>query len=199
MSKVILVANQVKYLEYDEKVDYIGIDGGCHYCLEHNIPMKYAIGDFDSLDNVAFEKLNEVTNIIKLPVCKDVSDGEYAIAYAHQLGYQKIILYGATGGRLDHFLALYHYLRTSLIDFEIVDEGNRIYALSKGEYTISSKYPYVSIFACEALKITLTGFKYPLKQHCLSEKDASFSISNEIIEDKATISTTGKIIVVESK
>ncbi len=199
MSKVILIANQIEYLDYDEDADYIGIDGGCYYCLEHDIPMRYAIGDFDSLDQTSFEHLKKMTKIVQLPVCKDVSDGQYAILYAHQLGYQKIILYGATGGRQDHFLALYHFLRTTVIDFEIIDECNRIYALPEGEYAITPYYRYVSFFACEPLEITLSGFKYPLNHYSLKESDASFSISNEIEKENGFISTTGRIIVVESK
>lgn len=199
MSKVILVANQVENLVFEENVDYIGVDGGCKYCLDHMIPMVYAIGDFDSIDESLLHVLKRQTKTVQLPVNKDVSDGQYAIEFAHKLGYDRIVFVGGTGGRLDHFLALYHYMRTNHVSFILEDDKNRIYPLQQGKHQIRKNGIYISIFPCEPLTITIQGVKYPLVNQAIAETDASFTISNEIIDDYAWIETSGKLIIIESK
>lgn len=57
------------------------------------------VGDFDSL-KVAPE--NE--NIVPLNVEKDFTDGERAIRYAKEVGAEKVVVYGAYGGKTEHVL-----------------------------------------------------------------------------------------------
>ena len=197
MRKVILVANRCTSLTVEENCDYIGVDKGALYCLKHSIPMRYAIGDFDSLDVEEYNALMNTCEIIKLPCRKNETDGEYAIRYAHQLGYDEIDVYGVIGGRQDHFLVILRLMKFSDIQFRIIDEQNTIYCLNKGVYEIPKRSKYFSIFACEEVTISLSGVSYPLSNMIVKESDI-YLVSNEII-DVATLETSGKICIIESK
>ena len=63
-----------------------------------------------------------------------------------------------------------------------------------------NEYKYISIFSIDPdTNITLNGFKYNLKDYNLSP-DCLLGISNEIIENKATLSLkSGKIILFFTK
>lgn len=197
MSKVVLVANRVDNLAVDTKCDYIGVDGGSLYCLNHNIQMVCAIGDFDSINKDDLERLKKATKIIKLPVEKDVVDSEYALKYASDLGYDEIELIGVMGGRQDHFLAVYQLLKTGNVPFVMKDNYNIIYCLDAGEYELKKEMQYLSFFACEQLKINITGVKYPLYDREINESDV-YLVSNEIVEEKAKLKVTGRVIVIQS-
>lgn len=197
MSEIILVANKVTGLTKKAGMDYIGVDGGSVYCMNHALPMVCAIGDFDSINESELRRLKEYTKVIQLPVEKDMVDSEYAISYAHQLGYDKIILYGATGGRLDHFITVFQLLKMGSVPFVIKDENNIIYRLEKGDYVLKKRMKYLSFFACEPLHISVKGVKYPLQNRFITEKDV-YLVSNEILDQQAELKISGKIIVIES-
>lgn len=197
MSKVVLVANRVDDLVVEGECDYIGVDGGSLYCLNHNIQMVCAIGDFDSISEEDLIRLNTHTKTIKLPVEKDVVDSEYALNYASELGYDEIEITGVMGGRQDHFLAIYQLLKTGSVPFVIKDEYNIIYRLDAGEYELKKEMQYLSFFACEQLKISVTGVKYPLYDREIQESDV-YLVSNEIVEEKAKLKVSGRIIVIQS-
>lgn len=196
--KVKIVANKAEHVDYDEFSDYIGVDGGCLFCLQHNLAMKYAIGDFDSINQQEKETLQKTCECIVLPKEKDVVDTEYAIAFAHEKGYEQIEVFGVTGGRQDHFLAIFQMLKKKDISFSIIDNQNIIYRLEKGTHRIEKKMDYLSFYPCENTTISIQGVKYPLDYVTVSEKD-TYLVSNEIIGAFATLEVDQRIIVIQSK
>ncbi|NBK96907.1 MAG: thiamine diphosphokinase [Erysipelotrichia bacterium] len=198
MSKVVLVANRTINLVKEDHVDYIGVDKGSLYCLQHGITMRCAIGDFDSISKDEYAMLKKACTLIELPAEKDEVDSEYALHYAKQLGYDEIELQGVMGGRQDHFLAIFQLLKTGNIAFVMRDEYNIIYRLEAGEHLISKQMQYLSIFACEKIRITITNVKYPLHERVIDESDV-YLVSNEIINEQAKIKISGRVIIVQSK
>lgn len=196
MSKVILVANLCETVPVVEGVDYIGIDKGAFLCMEKRIPLLYAIGDFDSLDESQLQQLKKYTKVIQLHCEKNETDGEYAIRFAYEQGYDEIEIYGITGGRQDHFIAMMNLLKFSTIPFTIKDNQNSIYSLTQGIHKINKHSKYISFFACEPLEITLSGVKYPLQNKKITEQDI-YLVSNEILKEAATVNVSGKILVFE--
>ena len=72
-------------------------DGGYNHAEKMGIVPDVLIGDFDSAKN--FEK---VKDRIEYPKRKDFTDGELAVAYAVDNGYEDIVLIAMTGDRFDH-------------------------------------------------------------------------------------------------
>ena len=89
------------------------------------------------------------------------------------------------------------------VEISIVDEHNRI-RMCDADITFKRKEQYgkyVSLipYTEKVSQLTLTGFKYPLKDATL-QGFCSLGISNEIIEDEAFIQfKEGILIVVEAK
>lgn len=118
----------------DSNLKYIGVDGGVETLLAQNIMPMVVVGDYDSLVNK--ECLKKIEHI-QLPRQKDDTDTAIAIEYLLSNGYNDIVLYGVTGGRLDHFLAVLCLLK-KYRDYKltVIDEQNKIYLLKAGKHFI---------------------------------------------------------------
>ena len=198
MSKVMLVANCATSIEKEEGFHYIGIDGGALLLKEKNIEMDCAIGDFDSISIQAKKALEAFTTLHQLPTKKNESDSEYAIAYALK-HYDEVYICGVSGGRLDHFLAIYHLLAFQDYHFTIVDKQNVITKLEVGRHEIAKYKTYLSLFAVCESEITIRGVAYPL-ENCKLNRSDIYTLSNEICDEKAVLEiTAGKLIVIQSE
>lgn len=197
MSKVMIVSSLANRITCNPTFDYIGVERGALALLEANIPMVCAIGDFDSITMDEYARVASQTKIIKLAVHKNESDSEYAIQYASKL-YQDIYITGVIGGRVDHFISLYHLLAYGDYNFTIVDSLNDMKRLKAGEYSIVKQKKYLSLFALEPSMITIENVAYPLTKHVLTQKDV-FTLSNEIQESEAKlIIHYGSFVLIQS-
>ena len=136
---------------------------------------------------------------------KDDTDSECALQIALDHGADHIIIIGATGTRIDHVLGNISLLGKAMSEgkmAELLDTHNRIRMIDNElEIEKNKQYgKYVSIIpVCKNNKITLEGFKYPLKDYTF-EGFNTLGISNEIVDDIAKITVNeGQYIVIESK
>ncbi|MBS9338428.1 thiamine diphosphokinase [Fructobacillus sp. M2-14] len=93
---------------FEQNGDWIGADRGAYHLLKAGLPMVAAVGDFDSLDegeNVELHDYLKDDQIKVYPPKKDYTDTQIALLAAFKHGATDIVLYGATGGRLDHELS----------------------------------------------------------------------------------------------
>jgi len=109
---------------------------------------------------------------------------------------------GALGKRIDHTLANIHILTYALeanIPCQILDSYNKIYLVKNRAilYKDKTHEKYISLIPLTTTVegLTLTGFKYPLNDYSLSV-GKSLGISNEIIQDAATIKLKEGILIV---
>ena len=95
-----------KYIKSKISADdfVICADGGLRHIENLDIKADVAIGDFDSADID-----EEITHYV-FPVDKDYTDGELAVNYAVENGYDDILLIAMTGQRLDHTLSNFFLL-----------------------------------------------------------------------------------------
>ena len=103
MRAVIIGNGDIKDYQYiKSKINdfIICADGGYNHAEKMGIVPDVLIGDFDSAKN--FEK---VKDRIEYPKRKDFTDGELAVAYAVDNGYEDIVLIAMTGDRFDHSIA----------------------------------------------------------------------------------------------
>lgn len=185
----------------------IGIDRGLEFCYKYNIVPNYILGDFDSISPkiLSFYEGGEIP-VKRFQPEKDATDTRIGLELAMKLGSQKIFLLGATGGRLDHYMA---NVKSLLIPMEqgvqawILDSQNAITVLDQGTRLKKDRQfgKYVSFFTMgdRVEGVTLTGFKYPLKDHTLVNSD-EIGVSNEIQEDSAEITfRSGVVLMIMSK
>ena len=185
----------------------IAADRGMDFLYEHKITPDIIVGDFDSVKNEALSYFKEkgMSDIHVLNPEKDDTDSECALQIALDHGADHIIIIGATGTRIDHVLGNISLLGKAMSEgkmAELLDTHNRIRMINN-ELEIEKNKQYgknVSIIpVCKNNKITLEGFKYPLKDYTF-EGFNTLGISNEIVDDIAKITVNeGQYIVIESK
>ncbi len=211
MKTICLVSGGPEYL-LPEKLDkddatFIGIDEGVLFLQKRNIAPSAAFGDFDSITDEDVESLKEQNmNMFTFEQEKDMTDLELALQWAFEQEPDRIELYGATGGRLDHEMINMQLLKQGLdrgIEMVIIDRTNEVFMKKPGRYMLEKdeRFPYVSFipFSSEVKGITLEGFKYPLDQAELVW-GSTLCISNELVTKKGTYSfEDGIIMVVRSK
>ena len=164
-------------------------DGGYKYALMAGIKPDLIIGDFDSAECPE----NVKCDIVKLPVHKDDTDTMYCVRECVKMGYKTILLFGMTGGRLDHTFANFCtllYTAENGVNAKMLDGENMIFAMTEGmkEVLEKKKGHIFSIFpfGCESCEVTLDGFEYPLKEGIL-KANFPLGVSNCVISERAEI------------
>lgn len=198
----------LNYLKENKYDCMIAADSGMDFLYQNEIVPDIIAGDFDSVASeslVYFQGLNNV-QVMKLNPIKDDTDTEFVIREAIRRGASEITLLGATGTRLDHVLANVNLLGIGLeegVAIELVDAHNRV-RMIKDSIQISKNEQFGSFVSVLPVKgdakgVTLEGMKYPLNEAdvtCFS----SLGISNEIVEEVASISVKqGVLLVIESR
>lgn len=193
--------------DYQDEVDYwIGVDKGTECIVKYQLPLYLAIGDFDSVNKetlVSMKKYAE--NVKRFPVAKDKTDLELALDHAIGMRPDKIYLFGATGGRLDHELAniqLLYKLQEMNIHAIMIDKQNMLCVYLPGSYQINQDqlYSIISFIPFDpVVGLTLSGFKYPLINGTVSF-GSTRCVSNQLISGSGTFSfRTGILIVIKSR
>lgn len=175
----------------------IAADGGNKYLQSANINADIIIGDFDSLGEIP-----QGENVIKLNPVKDITDMNAAAQIGIEKGCGEFVIYGATGGRIDHSLAniqLIAYLSRIGKRASIRSGKTVITALTNGSMKFGSEYKgYISVFAhsdvCEG--VCIKGLKYTIENARL-KNDFSLGVSNEFVgtESEITVKKGTAIII----
>lgn len=192
-----------KKTEKDENTLMICCDGGVRHFNNLSIRPDVIIGDMDSIDPVQLKYYSrQGVKIIHYPANKDFTDTELALDYALNLKPQKISIWCALGGRIDHTLSnVYLVLKGQEkgIETYLIDEYCEIFLVHKVISFIKETGKTVSLLAItpEVTGITTTGFLYPLEKGNLKIGESK-GISNIINDNRATINVEkGKLLVIK--
>lgn len=187
----------------------IAIDTGLTICDILEIIPECLIGDFDSISADILKHFiqDKRIEIYEHNPIKDYSDTELAIDICVQKGISAIYLLAALGKRMDHGLANIFTLcsyRKKGIDIYILDEYNKIYARDESFVIFKQEMygKYLSLYPMgKPAYISIKGVKYPLDNFLLNKYETpSLSISNEVIEEEASILfSDSMILVIESR
>lgn len=198
----------LEQINQEEKPLIIGVDRGVEFLYRHEVLPDYIVGDFDSLPEEIVTYYKEKT---KVPVrefnpVKDASDTEIAVRLGMTLGCCKLVILGATGGRIDHLWANVQTLTIPFragVEAEILDPLNRI-RLIGGETHLRKEDAFGAYFSLFPLgeavpHLSIQGARYPLEDHILTAWD-SLCVSNEIAEEEAVITfPEGMALLMESR
>ncbi|MCT6890650.1 MAG: thiamine diphosphokinase [Lactobacillus sp.] len=188
----------------------IGVDRGAFLLHEMGIKVNVAEGDFDSLKRKELAEIEKnVADIRYSNPEKDWTDAELAIRCAF-LDYHvsHLTLFGATGGRLDHFLSnLFMVLKPEFNQFAekitLIDQQNSIRFYNTGKHLIKKQrgYKYFGVVTLNSVvNLNINGAKYDLANF-KGTGPISFS-SNEFLPEKDAFELSfkrGVVAVVQSK
>lgn len=177
--------------------DVIYADAG--YNLKDQVGKKNVlavVGDFDSLGRAP-----EGEKIVGLNVEKDFTDGERAVRLSKELGADKIVIYGAYGGKIEHVLgniALLKIAKNIGLKAEIKD-GDTVTELIGGTTYLSvKKNSKLSLipYGGNCSFIDSKGLYYPLKGVRLTPS-GTLGISNETTDSTVKIEfNSGEALVI---
>ena len=177
----------------------IAADGGYAYLKSAGVKADLLVGDFDSLKDVPADM-----DLIRHPVEKDDTDMGLAIGEGIRRGYREFRLYGAGGGRIDHFIAnmqLIADLSRRGIRVEIVCPEMDVFAVTDGAVFLPARRAgtLISVFCHgdRAEGVTLRGLKYSLNEANLTAFHP-LGVSNEFTGEEAEISVRHGTLIVFS-
>lgn len=182
------VTSKSDFYDSLEIEEVIAVDGGLDKIPE-NIKVNKLIGDLDSV-------LGDYDNleIIKYPREKDKSDFEITLDYLSTNYCDKdIIIFGLTGGRIDHQLFNFFVLKNHLNNNNyIADTDNEIIYFTDRSIEISNyNTKTFSVFPLTPMtNLTINGAYYPLTKREVNLYD-SLTLSNTISSDTLTVSFDG--------
>lgn len=192
-----------------ETFDYlVGIDRGSLYIVECDWTLDLAVGDFDSLTYEEQQLIQKAAKeLVQAKAEKDDTDTQLALALTvEKFPEACITIIGATGGRLDHFLAnlwlpFEPRFQKFIRQINIKDHQNSIVYYLPGEYVVKkeARMDYLAYCCLTPVKnLTLTESKYTL-EHADAAVPTSYA-SNEFVGDTAEFSfDTGMIAVIQSR
>ncbi len=183
----------------------IGVDWAAYWLIEQKIIPDLAIGDFDSTDGAEMTVIkNNCKNIKVFEAKKDFTDTELAVLETIKLKPKEIVIYGATGTRMDHTLANIFLLEKfwgKSIFASIKDINNEIY-LVNDKLTLKAEklFPFVSVLpVTDSVVISLKGFAYDIDHKTITRGEA-IGVSNEIVGESGEVTVhQGKVVMVRSR
>lgn len=196
MRAIVVASSPYKTFDklYIPKVDdlIIGVDGGCKTITKY--PIDIVFGDFDSLDMEV-----EAKKVYRYFPQKDETDLELAIETLKE-EVDEFIIYNATGGRLDHFMANLKLLeRYPSLNITIIDEYNAIKCINEGTYNIKeSEYKYFSLIPCTHSNVSITNALYEITKQDVLTTD-TYTVSNQLKNGEAIITVhKGRLYLIQS-
>ena len=199
----------LRFIVQKEQPDYVvAADAGLCICKMADVWPDCIVGDFDSVEQSVLTVYQGKTKIVTHLPEKDATDTELAIELAMEEGCSRILLCGATGGRLDHMLANIDLLKHILdcgAEGILFDEQNRI-TIHQTSFSVRKADSYGTYFSLIPYSdvvegVTLQGFKYALSDVVLQKgRQSGLCVSNEIIADIAHIQfRAGIVLAIEAK
>lgn len=177
-------------------------DGGARHLSAASMVPDVLMGDMDSIEPSLLSQFSlQGVKMVRHPSRKDYSDTALALDYAFALKPDRIDVWGALGGRIDHALANIHLLlkgKASGIPVRLIDEFCEVFIAGRETELRDAAGCLVSLIALDSQVsgITLAGFEYPLVRETLSVFE-SRGISNIVTLSRASICVeTGNLLVI---
>ena len=203
MVKIVVVAGGDSSLLPKNQDIYLGVDGGCLKLLEQGLPLDIAVGDFDSISEVDFLKIQaQAKQVVQSVPEKNDTDLELALKTVFEdYPDAAVTVYGAFGGRLDHFLSNIFLptdpdLAPYMEQIQLVDEQNRLVFRPAGSHEIQPDptMTYVGFMPVGEGRLEITGAKYPL--HAENYFLKAMYGSNEFLDQAIQVSLDGGYLVI---
>lgn len=174
----------------------IAADGGYNNLKKNNIKPDILLGDFDSIGEVPQDE-----NIIRLPIEKNDTDTFYAVKLGLKKGYKKFVIYGGTGGRLDHTIAniqILAFLEGKKCTGYLIGNGTIITVIKDRKIMFSADHKgVISVFCYGGMAsgVSLKGLKYPLLNYTM-RNTVPLGVSNQFIGKDSSVEVRDGMLIV---
>lgn len=189
-----------KHLEPSDAI--VCVDGGLTHIDALALMPDIVIGDMDSISPQRLLELGNLTPKIQHPSEKDETDLELALCWANEQAFEKVLLAGISGGRLDHTLANIHLMAAGNWVFELCawQPGQFLWLMNSGETLKLDDYAGLTLsllpMSEKAEGVSTKGVKYMLHNATLTF-GTTRGVSNVVESQQASVSlSTGRLLVV---
>lgn len=178
----------------------IAADSGISHLKGFGVEPNIIMGDFDSCE-VPTEYNCE---IVRFKPEKDDTDLMIAVKKALSLGFDKIFILGATGGRFDHTIAALQtleYIYEHVSYGALFDENNAVYiqGVGKNRYKADKNCYFSVLSLTDESVVSISGTKYELQDSVIA-RSFPLGVSNEFVKEYAEIELSkGKVLIIYSK
>jgi thiamine pyrophosphokinase len=177
---------------------FYAADGGADTALKFGLTPCAVLGDMDSISTSAYRQLKAAgSDFIVFSADKDKTDTELLLEYLTDKNYAKIILFAATGYRIDQTLINIQLLQ-KFPNARIINAKEEMFCIDR-EFTINNKSGCrISFIALNSVvkDFSLKGFRYEVDSILLKQA-SSLTISNVVTSDSARVSfSTGNVLVI---
>jgi thiamine pyrophosphokinase len=186
-----------------ERVDLVvAADSGLGHARTLLVPVDLVVGDLDSVHPRTLEAaVAEGIAVEQHPTAKDATDLDLALDAAVERGATRVLVLGAHGGRLDHFLANVLLLaapRFAGIRVEARLAGAQLAVVRDHAELHGTTEALCSLLPIggAAVGVTTDGLRYPLRREML-EPGSTRGVSNVFLGERASVSLeTGVLVAV---
>jgi thiamine pyrophosphokinase len=193
MKKALILANgdpplkrDINYFKSKGYTTLICSDGGSNIAYKMKIVPDLVIGDFDSIKQETLDYFRDKSKVIRMERQND-TDVEKAIKFLIKKKYEKVILLGATGDRLDHTICNLGIVLKFFdrINISVLHRKSFLTAHSGFVSLKTVKNEVISIYGFDNnTEITSRGLKYRLKRESLPfgkrESTSNVAIRNNV-------------------
>lgn len=187
--------------------EWIGVDRGNLWLIEKGKDPVIAIGDFDSMSSDEQKIVSShVIDIRTFDPHKDYTDTQLALTIADQeLNADIINIYGATGGRIDHFISNFLMAtepkyKSIVPKLRIIDKQNTItyYTPGDGKVIKEANKHYLAFIPLNKMNLSIYDAEYTLDNHFVPRAFAYSS--NQFVTDECNFwFDEGILCVIQSK
>ncbi len=185
----------------------VAVDGALQLFQRFGLRPHLILGDFDSVTHEVLEDFAEIEKV-SYSTDKDQTDGELALRYLLDRGYDKLDIFGAidtefeTDQMLANIFALSianEYSRASgvRVAARLVDHIQHIYLLENESLSLSGQAGHLLSIVPISQQVTLSvsGVKWPLQEATI-EFGSSRPLRNEFAGEKTTLLVSGTAVVI---
>lgn len=187
----------------------IAVDGGLGYCRTLDIEPDIILGDFDSAEEEDFSIIrgwseDKPDSVITLPCEKDDTDTIAAVKLGFEKGCTEFELYGAMGGRMDHYVAnlqTLFYIKHHGGNAKMIDGSGETFIIENETVNFDElETGTISLFAFggKAEGVSIRGLYYEADDISLTV-DFPLGVSNKFIGEDAFVTVSdGSLLCIKS-
>ncbi len=160
-------------------------DSGLDTMRRWNMRPQLVVGDMDSLSDA--DLLLEYAEVERHPVHKDLTDTELGLSALRDRGFERIVVAGGGGGRIDHLLAIFALFNRIDGPDEWLTNNERLIRITECTSFTVRTGDTVSVFplAGGGHSMKSTGLEWPLDD--LDWNPGDFGVSNVAVCPHITI------------
>lgn len=177
----------------------IAADSGFDLAVRLDLRPDLLIGDFDSVSASVALAAFPADRVRRYPRDKDETDAELGLRLFRELGYDRVVLAGGGGGRLDHLLALVGLFEREAAPAAWYTAREQVQSIDRELELVGCLGQTVSLFALGdgAVGMHSEGLKWPLDG--LEWGRGQGGVSNLFVEDRARIRVKkGRLLMVRT-